>query len=203
MKFDIQPGVLGIIFDLDGTLVDSMPAHFEAWKKAAGRYGAEVSTSFLQRIEGEPSYRISIELIKEYNLDSKVHYEKLLSEKVSEFAALQHTIKLIKPAVDIVKKYYGKLPLGLGTGGHRKAVERTLEIVNLTRYFDVIITADDIKNFKPDPETFLLCSRKMKINPSEIEVFEDTDQGIEAAINAGMKITDVRTWRLKSPSRSF
>lgn len=201
MNYDIQPGIRGIIFDLDGTLVDSMPLHFKAWKKAAGKFGARITTSFLQKHEGTASHEIAKELIKEYGLENLVQYEQLLSDKAFEFSKMQHLITPIKPVADLVRKYYQKLPMGLGTGGHRKAVEKTLEVAGLRKYFDVIVTADDIKNFKPDPETFLKCSMLMKVNPFDIEVFEDTDQGIEAALMAGMKATDVRYW-LKKERRS-
>jgi HAD superfamily hydrolase (TIGR01509 family) len=84
--------------------------------------------------------------------------------------------------------------MAVGTGGHREAVERTLEITDLRQYFNIIITANDVNNFKPHPETFLKCAEQMKIEPEFIEVFEDGDLGIEAAINAGMLATDVRSW---------
>jgi HAD superfamily hydrolase (TIGR01509 family) len=84
--------------------------------------------------------------------------------------------------------------MSVGTGGHREAVERTLEVTGLRKYFDIIITANDVENFKPHPETFLKCAELMKIQPGFIEVFEDGDLGIEAAITAGMLATDVRTW---------
>jgi beta-phosphoglucomutase-like phosphatase (HAD superfamily) len=117
-----------------------------------------------------------------------------MEEKLIEFCKEQHLVKPIKPVVDIVKKYYGILPMSVGTGGHREAVERTLEITNLRKYFDIIITANDVDNFKPHPETFLKCAAKMKIEPEFVEVFEDGDLGIEAALNAGMIATDVRPW---------
>lgn len=198
MNNDIRPRTRGIIFDLDGTLVDSMPFHFEAWKKAAARYGAEITTSFLQKHNGTASYQIARELIKEYKLEKVIQNEQLLNAKSYEFSRLQDHITPIGPVADLVRKYYKMLPIGLGTGGHRKEVERTLEVVELSKYFDTIVTADDIKNFKPDPETFLKCSILMKVSPSDIEVFEDTDQGIEAALSAGMKATDVRHWQKKA-----
>jgi beta-phosphoglucomutase-like phosphatase (HAD superfamily) len=103
-------------------------------------------------------------------------------------------VKPITPVVDIVKKYWRILPMAVGTGGHRDAVERTLEIIGLRKYFDIIITANDVENFKPHPETFLKCATRMGVEPKFIEVFEDGDLGIEAALNAGMVATDVREW---------
>ncbi len=84
--------------------------------------------------------------------------------------------------------------MAVGTGGHRIAVERTLEVTSLRQYFDIIITANDVENFKPHPETFLRCAELMHVEPRYIEVFEDGDLGIEAATKAGMTVTDVRYW---------
>jgi len=103
-------------------------------------------------------------------------------------------VKPVIPVVEIVKKYHGILPMAVGTGGHRDAVERTLAITDLLKYFDIIVTANDVLNYKPHPETFLRCARQMNVEPRFIEVFEDGDLGIEAAIEAGMIATDVRSW---------
>jgi beta-phosphoglucomutase-like phosphatase (HAD superfamily) len=114
--------------------------------------------------------------------------------KLEEFFKNQHLIKPIEPVADIVRKYYGKLPMAIGTGGHREAVERTLEVTGMRKYFDIIVTSNDVFQHKPHPETFLQCAKLMKIDPEFIEVFEDGDLGIEAALSAGMKATDVRLW---------
>jgi len=194
MKYNIQPGIKGLIFDLDGTLADTMPYHYEGWKNACRKYGVDIDTAFLLRHTGSPSLTVADEIIKKYNLGGVVTNDHLLNEKMSEFYKLQHLVKPIAIVTDIVKRYYGKLPMAIGSGGHRLAVERTLKITDLRKYFDIIITANDIEYFKPHPETFLKCAELMKIAPSNIEVFEDTDFGLEAAHIAGMIATDVRSW---------
>lgn len=194
MKYDIQPGIKGLIFDLDGTLADTMPYHFDGWKKACQKYGADIDNSFLRRHTGSPSWMIANEIIEKSNLNNNVTIEQILKTKIDEFFKVQHLVKPIDPVVDIVKKYHGKLPMAVGTGGHREAVERTLELTGLRKYFDIIVTANDVYNFKPHPETFLKCARLMNVEPSYIEVFEDGDLGLEAARMAGMKATDVRSW---------
>jgi beta-phosphoglucomutase family hydrolase len=194
MKYDLTTGVKGLIFDLDGTLADTMPFHFEGWKKACKKYGAHIDNTFLRKHLGSPGWLIANEIIKNSNLSGSVTVEQIMNEKIEEFYKVQHLVKPIKPVADIVKKYYGKLPMAVGTGGHRKAVERTLELTGLLRYFDIIVTANDVDNFKPHPETFLKCAELMNVEPQYIEVFEDGDFGIEAARMAGMIVTDVRSW---------
>ncbi|HOK26698.1 MAG TPA: HAD-IA family hydrolase [Bacteroidales bacterium] len=192
MNPDIKPGVKGIIFDLDGTLVDSMPYHFAGWKKACEKFGADIDPSFLRLHTGSPGWIIASEIIKTCKLDSSITIDDILKVKLEDFYSNQHLIKPIEPVVAIVKKYYGKLPMAIGTGGHRDAVERTLEVTGLKKYFDIVITANDVQNHKPHPETFLKCAELMNVEPRFIQVFEDGDLGIEAARRAGMIVTDVR-----------
>jgi beta-phosphoglucomutase-like phosphatase (HAD superfamily) len=194
MQYDIQQGVKGLIFDLDGTLADTMPYHFQGWKKACEKFGAHIDTSFLRKHTGSPGWIIAREIITDCGLDGNVTIQEIMDEKLKEFFRLQHLVKPIKPVTDIVKKYHGILPMAVGTGGHREAVERTLQITDLRKYFEIVVTANDVNAFKPDPETFLKCAGQMHIEPRYIEVFEDAELGIQAARNAGMRVTDVRSW---------
>ncbi len=194
MLYDIKPGMQGLIFDLDGTLADTMPFHFSSWVIACSKFGAEIDRSFLRKHTGAPGWIIAGEIIKNCKLNGSVTVDGLLEEKYKEFYKVQHLVNPIIPVVEIVKKYYGLIPMAIGTGGHNEAVTRTLEITDITRYFSIIVTANDVENYKPDPETFLKCAEKMKIRPEFIEVFEDGDLGLEAAKTAGMIATDVRGW---------
>jgi len=194
MEYDIKHNIRGLIFDLDGTLADTMPYHYKGWNAACRKFGAEIDTSFLRKHMGTPGWIIADEIIKKYKLSGLVTAEQIISEKLIQFYKDHHLVKPIKPVVDIVKKYHGQLPMAIGTGGNRESVEKTLEITGLHKYFDIIVTANDVSRFKPHPETFLRCAELMKIDPQYIEVFEDGDLGIQAALSAGMIATDVRTW---------
>jgi HAD superfamily hydrolase (TIGR01509 family) len=194
MQYDIKPGIKGLIFDLDGTLVDSMPMHFEGWKKACERFGAHIDPAFLRYHTGSPGWAIAKAIIENSGLSGKVTPEQIIKIKLEEFFKNQHLIKPIEPVADIVRNYYRKLPMAIGTGGHREAVEKTLEVTDMRKYFKIIVTSDDVLLHKPHPDTFLKCAELMKVDPSLIEVFEDGDLGIEAAQKAGMTATDVRPW---------
>lgn len=194
MEYDIKSGVKGLIFDLDGTLVDSMPIHYEGWRKAAGKFGTDIEPEFLKKFTGSPGWAIAAKILERSGLENEVTVEQVMKVKIEEFFRDQHLIKPIEPVIAIAKKYHGILPMAIGTGGVREAVEKTLEMTDLKKYFNIIVTANDVTNHKPHPETFIRCAEMMGIAPGLIEVFEDGELGMEAAISAGMIVTDVRTW---------
>ncbi|MBE0676709.1 MAG: HAD-IA family hydrolase [Bacteroidales bacterium] len=194
MKYDIKPGIRGLIFDLDGTLADSMPLHFKAWQRTLEKYNATIDSSFLRAHMGTPGWSIAEELIRVNNIEGKVTVEQILEGKLKEFIKVQHLVPPVEPVVAIARKYHGKLPMAVGTGGHREAVERTLTVIGMRDYFEIVVTANDVTSHKPHPETFLKCAELMGVAPEYIEVFEDGDLGIEAALRAGMVPTDVRSW---------
>jgi beta-phosphoglucomutase-like phosphatase (HAD superfamily) len=127
-------------------------------------------------------------------MKGKISPDDIMKVKLDEFYLIQHNVTPIEPVIALVQKYYGKMPMSVGTGGHREAVEKTLEIIGLRKYFDILVTANDVTKHKPHPETFLRCAELMNVAPAECEVFEDGDLGIEAARRAGMIATDVRGW---------
>ena len=192
--YDISPGVKGLIFDLDGTLADTMPWHYQAWQKACARFGIIMETEFLQAHTGAPGWMIAEEVIAVNGKTGIVSPEEIMQVKLEEFYEIQHNVTPIEPVTALVQKYYGRLPMSVGTGGHRAAVEKTLEIVGIRQYFDIIVTANDVTRHKPHPETFLRCAELMGVAPEECEVFEDGDLGLRAARSAGMIATDVSKW---------
>ncbi|MCU0378087.1 MAG: beta-phosphoglucomutase family hydrolase [Bacteroidales bacterium] len=194
MTFDITPGVKALIFDLDGTLADTMPYHYQAWQKACLRFGITMDTAFLQEHTGAPGWIIAEAVIEKNGMKGRISPDDIMRVKLDEFFAIQHNVTPIEPVTALVQKYHRKLPMAVGTGGHREAVEKTLEIIGLLRYFDIIVTANDVTKHKPHPETFLRCAELMNVTPADCEVFEDGDLGIEAARRAGMIATDVRSW---------
>lgn len=192
--YKIKKETKGLIFDLDGTLADTMPLHFKAWQMACHKYGMDMSSTYLKSKMGRPAWEIGRDIIRENGLEDRIDHETLFKEKIELFKSLQNGIKPIKPVTDIVRKYHGILPMCVGTGAIKEAAIRTLEDIEMSGYFSIIVTAEDVSNHKPHPETFLKCSEQMGIDPSRIEVFEDGDLGLEAARRAGMTPVDIRPW---------
>ncbi len=194
MELEIPDYIEGLIFDLDGTLANTMPLHMKAWKQACQSYGMDMSSKFLRSFTGTPGKNIAYAVIKYYSKEGIIDPDIIAERKKENFINMQHLVKEVKPVADIVRKYHGIIPMALGTGGHRDTVIRTLEVIGMRDYFDHIVTADDVINHKPDPETFLKCAQLLGISPGKIMVFEDGDLGIRAAKTAGMHPVDVRGW---------
>jgi beta-phosphoglucomutase-like phosphatase (HAD superfamily) len=188
-NLEVNKKAKGLIFDLDGTLADTMPIHYIAWKNAAARYGLDFTPELFSELAGIPLYPTVEKLNQIFgtNIDPK----EMGDIKEAEFERNMHLTPEIKIVTDLVRKYHGILPIAIGTGGMRRLAIRTLEIIGMQDYFDVLVTSEDVQNYKPHPETFLKCAELMGIDPLDCEVFEDGVLGMKAAEIAGMMVVDV------------
>ena len=192
MELDIDHRAKGLIFDLDGTIADTMPIHYIAWKNAAARYGIDFTVELFAQLAGIPLYPIVERLNNMFgkNVDPK----EMGDAKEMEFERNMEKMKPVGPVISLIKKYHGKLPMAVGTGGPKRLAWKTLEIVGLSQYIDVLVSAEDVRQYKPHPETFLRCAELMGVEPSACQVFEDGMLGIQAAKEAGMMVTDVTAY---------
>ena len=180
----------GLIFDCDGTLVDSMPLHIEAWKSAFAYFGETCPEDFLDPLKGMDEIKIVDLFNKEFN--TKIDSRKLVEHKHEYLSNNLNKIKPVEPVYSIILKYFNILPMAVVSGGTRDNVIKELEIVDAAKYFKVILTVDDGYKPKPDPDIFLAAAEKINVAARYCQVFEDGDLGLEAARRAGMKVTDVR-----------
>ncbi|MFY9153946.1 MAG: HAD-IA family hydrolase [Prolixibacteraceae bacterium] len=185
----INPKAKGLIFDLDGTLADTMPIHYIAWKNAAARYGIDFTTELFMELAGIPLYP-TVEKLNEI-FGTNIDPHEMGDVKEAEFEANMHLTPEIKIVTDLVRANHGKIPMAVGTGGARRLALKTLEIIGFKDYFDVLVSSEDVSNYKPNPETFLKCAEKMGVKPADCEVYEDGILGIQAALTAGMMVVDV------------
>jgi len=185
----INPKAKGLIFDLDGTLADTMPIHYIAWKNAAAKYGIDFTTELFSQLAGIPLYPTVEKLNQIFN--KTIDPKELGDLKEAEFERNMHLTPEIKIVTDLVRENYGKLPIAIGTGGSRRLALKTLAIIGLKDYVDLLVASEDVSHFKPHPETFLKCAEMMGVTPADCEVFEDGILGIQAAQTAGMMVVDV------------
>lgn len=179
-----------IIFDCDGTLVDTMPSHYVAWVETLRQYDIEFDEDRFYALGGWPTMKVAQLVIDEAGLD--VTPDQLTIEKESRFEANIDQIEKITPVVNVVDEHFGRIPLAVGTGAIRRICMRMLEVAELSDRFQAIVAADDVQHHKPAPDTYLEAARRLGVKPSRCLVYEDTDPGIESARAAGMDVVDVR-----------
>ncbi|NOY97071.1 MAG: HAD-IA family hydrolase [Chlorobi bacterium] len=185
----VDPRAKALIFDLDGTIADTMPVHFHAYNKVVAEYGINFTPELFKRYAGIPAGQ-TIQILND-KFGANMDHEEVGQVKELEYEKLMHQIKPVKPVVDLIKKYNGVLPMSVGTGGHHRLAWKTLEILGLDKYFDILVAMEDVTHYKPHPETFLRCAEKMNVDPQYCQVFEDGALGLQAARSAGMIPVDV------------
>lgn len=190
MKIEVPEFIRGLIFDCDGTLVDSMPLHIKAWEFAINDAGLKWDFEFFDSKKGMPSNEILELYSKEYGVS--IDIEKILQTKYDYFYKHRTEFKPIEHVVDIVFEYKDKLPMSVASGGSRKTVNVQLDDLGIRHLFKAIITADDNLKSKPAPDMFLEAAHRMNVEPHLCQVFEDGELGLEAARKAGMLATDIR-----------
>jgi len=191
-KIIIKEDVKALIFDCDGTLVDSMPLHMSTWKESFKFFNEKFDYSYLYSLKGMRE----IEIIGLYNkkFRTNINAEEMISKKHDFFLKNINNIKPIEAVVDIAKEYFSKLPLAVVSGSVREIVQKELEVVGILNLFQLILTGSDLFKPKPEPEIFIEAARGLNVLPQQCLVFEDADTGIEAAEKAGMKSIDVRNF---------
>lgn len=185
-----NPRAKGLIFDIDGTICDTMPVHYIAWRQTAAEQGIDFTTELFLEVTGIPALQTSQYLKTKFDADfDEVEFTRLKEER---FEQNMHKAKPIGPVVKIIRENKGKLPMACGTGGSQHLAWKTLEIAGVKDCFDHVVAAEDVKNHKPFPDTFLKAAELIGVQPEDCEVFEDGELGIQAAERAGMMTVDVK-----------
>ena len=187
---EIPPHIRGLVFDCDGTIADTMPAHYKAWVQALGEHNVEFPEAMFYEMGGIPTPRI-IELLNErHGHDMPVM--ETVEYKESLFEKLIPQVMPIEPVVNVIREYDGKLPMAVATGGFRHICHKTLDVLGLRHKFKAIVTAEDVTHGKPSPDIFLEAARQLGVDPKLCLAFEDANLGVQAAEAAGMQVVDVR-----------
>lgn len=182
----------GYIFDLDGTLVDSMPVHYKAWRWALREHGAPQHVFRWEAFVahgGMAAPDIVADLNATYGLSMEP--ETVADDKRNRYAWLlqNETLPVIPETVNLVRRLREQgIPYAIGTGSMPSGAMETLQSAGVADLFPIMVTPADVPpGFgKPRPDIFLLCAERMGVNPQECVVFEDAEPGIQAAMAGGM-----------------
>ena len=180
-----------LIFDMDGTIVDSGQMHEVAWIDALTRFGIPIDRPLMRSMTGMPTLATVQVLFDRFGQPSGVFAEDIRAYKDALVDKNFRTYVKPTPLVEVVKHYYGKKPMAVGTGARTTEALEVLEICGLLSYFDAVVGIDQVDAPKPAPDTFLRCAQLMHVEPQHCVVFEDALLGMEAARIAKMAVVDV------------
>lgn len=183
----------GYIFDCDGTLVESMPLHFRAWRRAFEQHAATFEFDwelFISRA-GMP-LEATVEALN-LQFSTRLDPKQVVALQLETYRSLLAEVTAIESVVVFARQVALRAPASVASGGHRAEVEASLRNVGIYELFRCIITGHDVKHGKPDPEIFLKCADGMGVAPGDCLVIEDGALGIEAARRAGMDWVKVET----------
>ncbi len=172
-----------LIFDMDGTILDTEPTHRKAWRQVLSRYGLAFDEARVTAFNGAPSWQLAKFIIETNNSDRDPYL--LAAEKTAAVKAMLLDNVQPLPLMEVVKAYYGRRPLAVGTGSEHAMADALLSQLGVRDLFSAVVGADDVQRHKPEPDTFLRCAALMGIAPERCVVFEDADFGVQAAKAAG------------------
>ena len=196
MNWTLPEGYKGLIFDCDGTLVDSMPLHYRVWVTVLARYELEFPEKRFYQWAGVPTEEIIRHLAAEKGLT--VDARAIATERDNYFHSLPESeLRPVAAVVEIARRFHGRLPMAVATGSTRKSAEASLRAIGVLEWFDAVISSDDGLKPKPAPDIFLRAAECIGVSPDACVAFEDGDAGLQAASVAGMHVVDIRPWLLR------
>ena len=176
------------LFDLDGTLIDTMPAHFKTWQLVVKEMGSPLEGEALMN----QLYGNGAELMHRIvpgRTFTEEEARAIVAAKEERYRALYgNEITVLEGAREFLEQALMKqIPMGIGTASNQANIDFALDKLDLRRYLSAIVGADDVQLSKPHPETWLRLAAELNTPPEHCVVFEDAPKGVEAAQKAGMK----------------
>lgn len=179
-----------LIFDCDGTLVDTFRVHRDAWRAAFADYGMIMSDHWYESRVSLSAEELIVAMSEREGVPLRpgdVH-NRQLDLYLEELSA----VAVNEPVVAVARKFQERVPLAVASSGARRPVMATLEAAGIVGLFDAITTAEDVRRTKPAPDLFLAAADALGVRAENCVAFEDSAGGIEAARAAGMRVVDVR-----------
>ena len=185
MKLQLPAGNFrAYLFDCDGTIADSMPLHYIAWKTVLAEWNCEYAEELFYSWGGKPVRNIIADLNEIHGLEMPI--DAVATKKEALYLEQLPQLKAIPEVLEHIEAEHGRIPFAVVSGSRRSSVVGSLTAIGLLDKFDTIVAAEDYTRGKPAPDAFLLAAARLGVAPADCLVFEDTDLGIEAATAAGM-----------------
>ena len=182
----IPPGKFdAFLFDLDGTVADSMPLHFRTWTQAVEEQGGTFPVELFFAWGGVPLPR-TVELLNE-QFGYTMHPDRVSKRKEALYLERLEELQPVASVLAHIEEHHGRIPFAIVSGSPRASILGSLQRLKLLDRFEVLVGAEDYTHGKPDPEPFLVAAQRLGVAPQRCLVFEDADAGIASAEAAGMQ----------------
>ncbi len=176
-----------IIFDLDGTLVDSEPIHCTAWLETLAGHGLEYDHGWFEQWIGTSDRTLAEHVIREHALELEVSHLQLAKQEHYHRLIVTEG-RLFNGVAEALDRFGRRFPLAIATNSSRLDAEHVFKATGLDKLVRTVVTADDVDNLKPEPDIFLLAAERLAVAPGHCVVIEDSPAGSEAAHRAGMYV---------------
>lgn len=187
---DPPEGTEALLFDCDGTLVDTLGLYRICWRQVFGRHGFDMSDAWFDTWAGH-SMKPFVSAALPHADDAMI--ARVAHEGVDLFLESTHLLEPLEHVVAIARRHHGRIPLAVVSGGPRSAVVASLDAVGITDLFDAIVTVNDVEHGKPAPDGYLRAIELLGVRAEACIAYEDTASGMESARGAGIPvIVDVR-----------
>lgn len=182
----VEPQIKAIIFDLDGTLVDSEPNYYTGDKRFLAEYGIELTEEMKQRYVGIGCRSMMEEIKVEFNIKDSIDVLIAKKNKYYSDVAKNNTVVFPEMLKLLQMLKANNFPMAVASGSSPDVIQMIIQDTNIKQYFDVVLSSEEVKRGKPAPDIFLEAAKLLNIAPSNCMVLEDSRYGIEAAKSAGM-----------------
>ena len=191
-----------ILFDCDGTLLDTMPLHFKAWHTMLDRHGFEdlFPVSEFYSFAGTPAREVLEYLANQNPRLRTFDLDSLTDEKENEYHLLIPSVQGLPEIIAEARRFHGIIPMAVVSGGLGTVVRESLYVAGIMDLFETVIGSEDVTHGKPHPEPFLLGASRLGVDPENCVVFEDGVNGFRSGYEAGMKIVDITRWITQTPA---
>ncbi|MEQ4721497.1 HAD family phosphatase [Nonomuraea sp. B19D2] len=185
-----EPPYAALIFDCDGTLLDTAAANESAWRTALEKWDIELDPGWYRARTGLPADALMTELAAK--IGREFDHAAVRAAALDTYSRLVGAVEPHEPVAAVARAHHGRVPMAVASGGSRRGVEEGLRATGLRPLFDAVVTRDDVRHGKPSPDVYVLAAERLEVHPAHCVAYEDSDEGAAAALVAGMRVIDVR-----------